>query len=53
MVFLAVCLPGKFHERRAVAYVNGAEVFRSNMPTGAVNYVTVTNGERFFRWQTR
>ena len=25
----------------AVVYVNGAEVFRSNMPTGAVNYLTL------------
>jgi hypothetical protein len=25
----------------AVGYLNGAEVFRSNMPTGAVNYLTV------------
>ncbi len=27
----------------AVAYVNGVEVFRSNMPTGAVDYITVAS----------
>ena len=25
----------------AVVYLNGAEVFRSNMPTGAVNHLTL------------